>query len=189
MIHQKIRRRHSLGAQSLGLIEPFSLLSYIAFHPGTVSHLSVASETEISEVINFLSGLRPRSNPDDADTESVCSTRVLSDSGIESVNNAKLGVAVGKTGGSGEITDDQTKGKKGKKKDKKAAAKTESFNKKKKKKRGDRKKEKKKAAAEEQENERKKEEMNTITEGKCQACHDSFDRQILIFSPKWCLKF
>jgi hypothetical protein len=88
----------------------------------------------------------------------------LSDSGIESVHNAKLGVAGGKAGGSAEM-DDQTKGKKGKKKDKKAATKSESFNKKKKKKRSDRKKEKKKAAAEEQENEGKKEDMNTITEG------------------------
>ena len=126
--------------------------------------MSLASETELSEVINFLSGLRPRGNPDDADTESMCSTMALSDSGIESVHNAKLGVAGGKAGGSAEM-DDQTKGKKGKKKDKKAATKSESFNKKKKKKRSDRKKEKKKAAAEEQENEGKKEDMNTITEG------------------------
>ena len=142
----------------------YILLLIITCHPGTASHLSLASETEISEVINFLSGLRPRSNPDDADTESVCSTRALSDSGIESVNNAKLGV--GKAGGSGELIDDQAKGKKGKKKDKKAAAKNESFTKKKKKKRGDRKKDKKKAAAEEQENGVKKEEMNSIAEGK-----------------------
>jgi hypothetical protein len=130
-------------------------------YSGTASHLSLASETELSEVINFLSG-RPRGSPDEADTESMCSTRALSDSGIESVNNAKVGVAAGKVGGA--EMEDQPKGKKGKKKDKKAAAKSESF-KKKKKKRSDRKKEKKKAAAEEQENTGKEEDMKTITEG------------------------
>ncbi len=135
---------------------------YVLFLSGTASH-SLASETEISEVINFLSGLRPRGNPDDADTESVCSTRAMSDSGIESVHNAKLGVASGKVGAE---MDDQPKGKKGKKKEKKAAAKSESFNKKKKKKRSDRKKDKKKAATEEQEKGGKKEDMKTINEGK-----------------------
>ena len=135
--------------------------------------MSLASETELSDVINFLSGLRPRGgNPDDGDTESACSTMAMSDSGIESVNNGRPGVAGGKLGDSGD-TEEQTKGKKGKKKDKNAATKSESFNKKKKKKRGDRKKEKKKAAAaaaaaaEEQENEAKKEDgkMSAITEG------------------------
>lgn len=140
--------------------------------------MSLASETELSEVINFLSGMRPRGNPDDGDTESVCSTRALSDSGIESVNNAKLGAAAGATGkldGSGEINE-QTKGKKGKKKDKKAAAtaKSESF-KKKKKKRADRKKEKKKAAAEEQANDKSEDgNKNVVGEGKRSSGIDLF---------------
>lgn len=55
--------------------------------------MSLASETELSDVINFLSGLRPRGSPEDGDTESVCSARAMSDSGIESVKNAKLGGA------------------------------------------------------------------------------------------------
>ena len=121
--------------------------------------MSLASETELSEVINFLSGIRPRGSPDEADTESLCSTRAFSDSGIESVHNGKVGATAGKV----EV-DEQSKGKKGKKKEKKAAAKSESFNKKKKKKR-DKKKDKKKAATEEQENGGKKEDMDTITEG------------------------
>ena len=132
---------------------------YFFFNSGTASNLSVPSETELSEVINFLSGGRPRGSPDDADTESMYSTRALSDSGIESVHNGKVGVTAGKVDGA--ETEEQSKGKKGKKKDKKA--KSESF-KKKKKKRSDRKKEKKKAAAEELENGGKKEDMDTINE-------------------------
>lgn len=134
--------------------------------------------------------MRPRGNPDDGDTESVCSTRALSDSGIESVSNAKLGAAAGATGklgGSGEI-DEQTKGKKGKKKDKKtaAAAKSESF-KKKKKKRADRKKEKKKAAAEEQVNDKSEDgNKNVIGEGKNSQGIDFFSGCTQPVSAKRC---
>ena len=98
-------------------------------------------------MINFLSGSRHRIalDAEDADTESLCSIRAMSDSGIDSVKNANLGEKA--NNGAADPGEGQTKGKKGKKKEKKGASKTESFSKKKRKKRGDKaKKEKKKAA-------------------------------------------
>lgn len=98
-------------------------------------------------MINFLSGSRLRGilDANDGDTESLFSIKAMSDSGIESVKNARVG---GKTNNGGDPTsvEGQTKGKKGKKKDKKGA-KNENTSKRKKKRRGDKaKKDKKKAA-------------------------------------------
>lgn len=143
----------------------------------TTSHLSLASESELSEVINFLSGLRHRGLPDadDGDTESLCSVVAMSDSGIESVKNAKLGAKANNGEHLALSVEEQMKGKKGKKKEKKGATKSESFSKKKRKKRGDKAKKEKKKLANAVLDEQKEKNTNDTKEEKMEGSEKSKD--------------